>query len=346
MKHPVISNEAKVDVLDILSSGELQGFTATPEGYMGGKWVQCLEGQFKTYFDVKYAITLNSATAALHAALIASGVGLGDEVIVTPFSFSASASCVLMVGATPVFVDIELDTFCMNPELVKKAVTEKTKAIIPVHLFGHPVDIDAISEAVYQGDESITIIEDVAQAIGATYSGIKVGTWGDCGIFSFNQPKHISSGEGGMLITDDDSIAERVMAIRNHGEVANPSVGLLGYNYRMCEIEACLASHQFKELDNLIVSRNVRAMELDGAFANAAGATTPVTKPNCRHAFYLYAVKKDSAITILNVSGDRLWNNGYCIPLHYLPIFAQFGKKGDFPVTESMWEGGLAVTKL
>src|SRR3990172_9132024 len=159
-----------MSVEEIIQSGELSMFRGTPDGQLGGKYVQLLEQAFKDYFNVEYAIALNSATSALHASLIACGIGKGDEVIVSPFTFASSASCVLMVGAKPVFVDIDPETYCIDPKLVDKAITKKTKAIIPVHLFGHPANTDY-----KECNSNIAIIEDAAQAIGAEDNG-RAGT--------------------------------------------------------------------------------------------------------------------------------------------------------------------------
>ena len=316
------------EINQILESKMLSGFRATPKGHSGGQYVQKLEAEFRAYFGVKYAIALNSATAGLHAALIACGIGEGDEVIVSPYSFSSSASCVLMVGATPVFADIDPLTYCIDPSKVDALITRKTKAIIPVHLFGHPTDMDGIMgiAKAYQ----LRIIEDAAQAITATYNGRYVGTIGDCGIFSFNQNKHISTGEGGMLITDSDQIAERVRAVRNHGEVAAPELKVLGYNYRMCEIEAALALEQFRVIDKTISARIQKAEKLDTGICQR-GLFPPFVAEGCKHIYYLYAVKDEIGC------GIDGFIKGYVEPLYMLPIYQQFGYgKGLCPVTEEV----------
>ncbi len=342
-RHPQIGYEAYADVWGIMASGKLSGFRATPSYHAGGEWVQKLESEFGDFFGVKHAIALQSATAGLHAALIACGIELGNEVIVTPYSFSASASCPLMVGAKPVFCDIEDKTFNMNPAQI--VVSPNTRAIIPVHLHGHPAQMDEIMELAHR--YNLKIIEDAAQSIGAKYKGKFVGTIGDCGVFSFNQSKHISTGEGGMLITNDDAIAESVRATRNHGEVSCNSTQV-GYNYRMNEIEACIASEQFKRLDHNIKHRQELAVYMTEKLTQIKGLTPPYVSPDATHVYYTYAVKVDKAVIGMTKQEfcKRLGEKGvyfgdYVKPLHLLPIFG--GREGQMPVAERIWRDELIV---
>jgi len=340
------------EIDDILESGMLSGFRGTPDGHLGGKYVQALESQFRDYFGVKYAIALNSATAALHASLLGIEIGVGDEVIVSPFTFSSSASCVLMVGATPVFADIQDDIFCIDPKCIETLITPRTKAIIPVHLCGHPADMVAIMRlAVEYG---LDVIEDAAQSIGAIYRGKYAGTIGDCGVFSFNQSKHINTGEGGMLITNDDIIARIVRAVRNHGEISDPELKVVGYNYRLCEIEAALASEQFKQLDEMTAHRIKLTNLMSEGLRGIKGFTPPVTSPDCKHVFYTYAVKFDEALVGMTrddfqdkmIEKGIYFGKGYVKPLYLLPIYQQFGyKEGICPVTERMWRE-IVVTDI
>lgn len=343
-KHPIIEQEA-IDLVErVIRSGSLSGFRGSPSGHAGGTMVKLLEYEFRKYFDIKHALSMNSATACLHAACIACGIGVGDEVIVTPYSFASSATCVLMAGATPVFADIEPDTFCLDPVSVEEHVTWKTKAIIPVHLCGHPANMDAIMDIAERYD--LKVIEDAAQSIGATYNGKYAGTIGDCGVFSFNQSKHISTGEGGMLITDDDKIARIVMAVRNHGEVSDPDLNIIGYNYRMCEVEAVLALSQFSRLDEMNQHRIGLCNYISGKLPE--GLIPPVTHPWCKHVFYTYAVKYDG--TDRDAFQDKLikkgvyFGKGYVKPLHLLPVFN--GVMGDCPVAERMYLDELMVTDI
>ena len=341
------------EINKILESGILSGFRGSQEGHLGGEYVQKLETEFRDYFSVKYAIALNSATAALHASLIACGVGQSDEVIVSPYSFSSSASCVLMVGAKPVFADIQEDIFCIDPRCIEPLITPKTKAIIPVHLCGHPADMGRIMAIARK--YNLRVIEDAAQSIGAIYCGKYAGTIGDCGVFSFNQSKHINTGEGGMLITNDDDITRRVRAVRNHGEISDPELKLVGYNYRLCEIEAALASDQFKNLDRMTANRIQLTNLMSSELSQIAGFTPPVTYTNCKHVFYTYAVKFNEELVGMSrdtfqdkmIKRGIYFGKGYVKPLYLLPIYEQFGyKEGLCPVAERMWAKELLVTDI
>ena len=254
-KHPIIGEEEIKAVNSVLKEGNLSSFLANPNKILGGKRVQELEGRFREYHGVKYAVAFNSGTSALHASIIASRVNPLDEVITTPYTFTATASSILMANAIPVFSDIQLNTFNINPESIKKNISKSTKAIIPVHLFGNAVDMDEIMEIAR--DNNLKVIEDCAQAPGAMYKKRKVGTIGDCGIFSLTETKNITSGEGGILITNDKKIAEIARLVRNHGEAIIDQTNrtydstILGYNYRMTEVDAAIGIEQFKKLDQL-----------------------------------------------------------------------------------------------
>jgi dTDP-4-amino-4,6-dideoxygalactose transaminase len=296
------------DIQQIINSKKLSGFTGTPQGHSGGFWVQALEESFKEYYGVKYAIAMNSATACLHSAVIALTVP-GDKVFVTPYSFSSSASCVLMNNCKPVFVDIDEDTFCMSPKALESITNISIDVAIPVHLFGHPCDLDEFPRG-------LTIIEDCAQAIGTEYKGRKVGTIGVCGIFSFNQAKQINTGEGGILITNDKDLARVARAVRNHGEVADPELKIVGYNYRLGEIEACLAYYQFKDLKYIMENRNEQAYKLSKRLEYADDIQLPVVKDYCtEHSWYRYAIKGSRDI--------KGFTRGYVEPLYKLPIYGK-----------------------
>ena len=284
---------------------------------------------------------MNSATACLHAACISVEPLPWEEIIVSPYTFASSATCVLMANAKPVFVDIEDETFCMNPEEIKKAMTPQTKAIIPVHLMGHPAEMDAIMEIAQTQD--IVVIEDAAQAIGALYKGKYVGTIGNCGIFSFNQSKQISTGEGGMLITNNDYIARVAKAVRNHGEVSDPEFGLFGYNYRLCEIEAYLALSQFERLEAMQSHRTLLTTHLTHRLKSIRGITPPIVKDYCTHAWYTYAAKFDETEVGMSrdtfqdelIKRDIYFGKGYVKPLYFLPVFRDYAT--ECPVAERMW---------
>jgi len=332
-----------MSVEEIIKSKLLSGFRGTPEGHSGGKYVQELEEAFRERFGIKYAVAMNSATSALHASLIACGVGKGDEVIVSPFSFASSASCALMVGAKPVFVDIDPETYCIDPKLVDKAITKKTKVIIPVHLFGHPADMESILD-IAEAHHPIAVIEDAAQAIMAESLLGLAGTMGDCGIFSFNQSKHINTGEGGMLVTDDDKIARIARAVRNHAESSDPSLKIVGYNYRLGEIEAYLALEQLKDLDNQLLNRRIMVSHLESGFEKEG---IPYKKIPIKHACWAFAFKvkhREEVYEKCKAKGLNL-NKGYNEPLYRLPIF-DVTDYSKFPVTERMWNEELLVIQV
>ena len=335
---------------DILASGILSGFRGNKEYHLGGKYVQLLEEEFREYFGIGYAISFNSATAALHASLVACGVGAGNEVIVTPYSFSSSASCVLMVGAKPVFADIDEFTFNITPASIAKLITSRTKAIIPVHLCGQAANMNKITQLAI--DHRLSIIEDAAQAITATYLNKYVGTIGDCGVFSFNQSKHINTGEGGMMITGNPEIAEIARAVRNHGEVSVPELKVLGWNYRMCEIEAALALEQFKGIDENVNHRIKLADYLTLKLSGISGIIPPIVYSGSKHVYYTYAIRVDPDVMDKETLCKRLGEKGvyfgtYVKPLHLLPIYRQFGYgEGMCPVAERMWKRELIVTDV
>ena len=256
LPYNTIGEEEKKAVMEVLDSGVLSNFYGSYDPrFYGGERVKKLEREWEEYFNIKYAVSVNSATSGLYTAVGAIGVEPGDEVIVTPYTMSASASAVLVYGAIPVFVDIEEDTFCLDPKKIKEAITPRTKAIIVVHLFGHPAKMDEILEIAKEND--LKVIEDAAQAPGALYKGRHAGTIGDIGVFSLNCHKTIQSGEGGIIVTNNEEIAGRCQLIRNHGENVVKPLGItnlsnmLGWNYRMTEMEAAVASEQLKKLKSL-----------------------------------------------------------------------------------------------
>jgi perosamine synthetase len=237
---PLLGKEEKEAVMKVLDSGMLTQKAGR------GPMVSEFEKKFANYVKVKDAIATNSGTAALHAALLALNLKPSDEVIVPSFTFVATASVVLHVGAKPVFVDIDPEIYAMDPHEVKKKITPNTKAIIPVHLFGHPADMDALKELTKA--RSIKVIEDACQAHGATYKGRQVGSIGDLACFSFYPSKNMTTGEGGMVTTNDDDIAEAIRTIINHGEKEAYQTVRLGHNFRMPEVSAAIGTVQIDKL--------------------------------------------------------------------------------------------------
>lgn len=377
--HPVMGREEIKAVSTVVKSGQLSGFIANAsEAFLGGPKVRELEQLFMSYFHIPYAMAVNSATAGLHAALAAAGVGPGDEVLVPPYTMSASAAAVLQANAVPRFVDIRDDVFCMDPELAKKAITRRTKAIVIVHLFGHPAPMDKIMSIARK--HKLKVIEDCAQAPGAKYKGQHAGTFGDAGVFSFNQHKTITTGEGGVVVTKNADMAQKIRLVRNHGEAVVEGLGVkdivntLGWNYRMTELEAAVGVEQFKKIDRLTKPRRVIADYLTRHLKQFPGLTPPETLKRATHVYFVYPVRYDAKkaglpreILIKALQAEGIpFGMGYVKPLYLAPLYQQqlcYGSngwpftsiphkerpsyaKGICPVTERMHFQELIHTNL
>lgn len=250
---------------------------------LAGNVVESFEKEFARYVGVKHAIAVNSGTAALHIALASLNIGPGDEVIVPPFTFIATASSILHNNAIPIFADIDSKNFTLDPKSVKKQITDKTKAIIPVHLAGITADMGPLLDIAK--DYNIHIIEDACQSHGAKYRGKMVGSIGDIGAFSFYPSKNMTTGEGGIITTNDDKLAEQSRLIRHHGEPSWYVYDRLGWNYRMTEIQGAIGRVQLKKLDNYIEIRNKNAQYLTDAVNNIDGINPPNVPEYCEPAF-------------------------------------------------------------
>jgi dTDP-4-amino-4,6-dideoxygalactose transaminase len=349
-----IGNEEKEAVAKVLDSTVLSNFLGTwsPE-FFGGPQVQNLEKEWVDYFGVRFALTMNSATSGLYAAIGAAGVGPGDEVVVSPYTMTASVTCVLAFNAVPVFADIDSQTFCLTPETIKRVLTPRTKAIVVVDLFGQPVDIVGIM--VLAKKCNLLVIEDAAQAPGAKYQCRYAGTLADMGVFSLNYHKTIHTGEGGVVVTDRDDLAERLQLIRNHGEVVvekkgvSNIVNMIGFNFRMTEIEAAIGREQLKKLDRLVAPREEAANYLTRSLKDLKGISPPVVGRGIRHGYYVYAIKYDSAAN--HVPRDRFAaalraegipiGEGYVRPIYLEPLYQKqiaYGNQGC-PFTCPYYQG-------
>src|SRR5438105_7785704 len=378
-EYRTIGEEEKRAVIEVLDSGILSGFVGNwTEEFYGGPRVRKLERAWAEYFGVKHAVTVNSATSGLNAAVGASGVGPGDEVIVSPYTMSASAACVLVYNAIPVFADIDPETFCINAETIRQCLTPRTKAIVIVDIFGHPFDRDEVMDLARQ--HNLVVIEDAAQAPGALYKGQYAGTLAHMGVFSLNYHKTIHTGEGGVIVTDDDNLAERLQLIRNHAEAVvreqgtKHLVNMLGFNYRMTEIEAAIGSEQLKKLDGLLKPRIEAADYLTERLRHLPGLSPPVVRPGVRHGYYVYAIRydarkvglsRDRFVKALNAEGIPM-AKGYVEPIYLQPLYQQrmlYGTggcpftcsryensarydKGICPVTERMYSEELMLTNI
>jgi dTDP-4-amino-4,6-dideoxygalactose transaminase len=287
----MIGEEEKRAVLEVLESGMLAE----------GPRVKALEDAYARRCSVGHAIATSSGTAALHLALLANGVGPGDEVITTSFTFIASVNSILFVGARPVFVDIEERTFNLDPSLIESAVTPHTKAIMPVHLFGLPTDMDPILDIARR--HSLVVIEDACQAIGATYKGRAVGSFGT-GAFSLYATKNVMAGEDGMITTDDPKVADACRILRNHGMKRRYYHECLGYNFRMSDVHAAIGLAQMSRFDDVIAKRRANAAYLT---ANITSVLTPGVGADFGHVWHQYTVRavrdRDEAVRRLNEAG-------------------------------------------
>lgn len=307
-----------------------------------GAKVAKLEEDFAKYCGTKYALAVSSGTAAIHAALHAAGIGPGDEVITVPFSFIATINPILMVGAKPVLVDVESNTFCMDVNKLKKAITKKTKAIIPVHLYGQPANMDEINNIAAQ--HNIVVIEDSCQAIGSEYKGKKSGSLGNIGCFSLYATKNIMCGEGGMITTDDENYAIAIRRFRQHGMSAPYIYDELGYNYRLTDLQAAIAIEQLKKSDRFTDSRQKNAMIISAGLKDIKGIILPTIGPDRTHVYHQYTIRITSDFPISRDEfASRVQALGvgagvyYPRALHTYPHIAKLGfKTGDYPVAERM----------
>lgn len=351
--------QEEIDAVNrVARSGRLSSFIgAWCEDFNGGTEIKGLEQEWSERFGCKHAISVNSNTSGLIAALGAVGISPGDEVIVPPYSMSATVMAPLIYGGIPVFVDIESDTFCLDPVLVRAAITPKTRAILAVDLFGHPA---ALIELRSLADEhGIYLIEDAAQAPLASESNRLAGTIGHIGVFSLNYHKHIHTGEGGICCTDDDTLALRLRMIRNHGEnVVEPLhiediTNIIGYNFRMTELSAAIGREQLRKIDVLVTEREAIAQRLSTELAGLQGLTIPLVRPECRHVYYVWCARHDAKATgvmrstvvrALAAEGVPL-SEGYLRPLYMLPAFQKrmaIGRDGwPFTLTDRRYEKGL-----
>lgn len=317
---PEIGEDERAAVDRVLRSGMLaQG----PE-------VAAFESEFAAIVGGRRCIALNSGTSALHLAFLAGGVGPGDEVIVPSFSFAATANAVSLTGATPVFVDIETDYFSIDPAAVEAAITPRTRAIMPVHLYGHPSDLVALKAIADRHD--LQIFEDAAQAHAASVDGIPVGAWGVAGSFSFYPTKNMMSGEGGMISTGSEQLERQARMLRNQGMERRYENEVIGFNMRMTDIHAAIGRVQLAKLAGWTAKRQANAAFLN---ENLTGVVTPPTAPGAVHVYHQYTVRivdhdRDAFAEELSKRGV---GNGvyYPTPIHRLP---SFGLDLDLPVTE------------
>lgn len=352
-----IGDEECQAALDVLKNGKLSGFYASPDDrFYGGPSVRQFEDTVSNYFGVKHTTSFNSATSALHAAVYAAGVHEGDEVIVSPYTMSASATSILMQNGVPIFADIDPQNYGLDPKSVESKITDKTKAIMTVNIFGGPCRLPELRKIADK--HNLVLIEDCAQSPGATIDGQYTGTFGDIGVMSLNCHKAVQTGEGGAAITNNADFDMRLKLIRNHGEVV---VGKLegsaahddcvGYNYRLSELQAAIGIEQWKKLDQFNDHRIQLCHYISEELSSLEGLHIPQYPSNQKHVFYVYPLRIDAKelgvsraafSQAVRAEGIPL-REGYVQPLYMAPIYKRVQKKwginydkGLCPITETM----------
>jgi perosamine synthetase len=334
---PLIGEEEQAAVQRVLASGMLAQ----------GPRVAEFERAFAGFIGVRHAIATSNGTTALHAALLAHGVGPGDEVITAPFTFMASVNAILYTGARPVFCDID-ESFNLNPELIVDAITERTRAIMPIHLYGQPADMDAISAIA--ADHKLQVIEDACQAHGAEFAERKAGSFGT-GCFSFYATKNMTTGEGGMITTDDDAAAARARQIISHGMKVRYYHDMLGYNFRMTDLAAAIGYEQLKKLALFNARRVENARFYDQHLGNIPGLLTPAVYPHRTHVYHQYTLRITPAFgKSRDAVAEALIQQGISTGIYYpLPVHRQAAMQafepvaGAFPVAERMAQEVLSI---
>ncbi len=320
-----IKPEIDAAVLGVLESCE---FTL-------GSEVVAFEKEFAAYCGAAFGMGVNTGTSALHLALLAAGIGPGDEVITVPFTFIATASAIDYTGAVPVFVDIDPRTFTMDVAAIEAAITPRTKAILPVHLYGQPADMDPILEIARR--RGLVVVEDACQAHGAEYKGRRVGSLGDLGCFSFYPGKNLgAAGEGGMVVTDNPAFARTVRMLRDWGAEKKYHHVLKGFNFRLEGLQGAVLRVKLRHLEKWTEARRAAAARYDAHFSGSTVATPPPSAGN-RHVYHLYAIRTSQRQALQDGLAARGIQTGihYPTPVHLLPAFADLGHRvGDFPHAE------------
>ena len=344
LSSPDISDAEKNAVLDVMSGRELSL----------GPRLPAFEHAVAEYTGSRYAVAVNSRTSALHLCVKAAGIGPGDEVITTPFSFVASANCVLFESGVPVFVDIDPDAYTIDAGRIEAAVTPRTRAILPVHVFGRPAAMSAILDIARR--RNLRVIEDACEAIGATFDGKRTGAFGDTGVFAFYPNKQMTTGEGGMIVTDDRETAALCRSWRNQGRGEDGGWlqhERLGYNYRLSDINCALGIEQTRRLPEILAARARVARLYNQALSGTEEIVLPaLDAPSCEISWFVYVVRlrdeftqddRDAVLTRLRERG--IGCNNYFSPIHLQPFYrSMFGfRPGDFPITERISARTIAL---
>jgi dTDP-4-amino-4,6-dideoxygalactose transaminase len=320
-----IKDEVNAAVLKVLDSTQ----------FVLGDEVATFEREFAAYCEADHAIAVNTGTSALHLALLAAGIGPGDEVITIPFTFIATTAAISYTGATPVFVDIDPVSYTMDVSQIEAAITAKTKAILPVHLYGQPADLDPILEIARR--HNLVVIEDAAQAHGARYKGKRVGGLADIGCFSFYPGKNLGAyGEGGGVVTNNPEYDRKIRMLRDWGQEKRYHHVVLGYNYRMDGIQGGILRVKLRYLDGWTAARQAHAAQYDQLLSDT-GLKTPVVMPYAQHVYHVYALRTPNRAQLQEQLAAKGIQTGihYPIPVHLQQAYAELGyKAGDFPHSE------------
>ena len=292
-----------------------------------GPKIEEFERKVADYVGAKYAVAIANGTAALHAACFAAGIGEGDEVITTPITFAASANCALYCGAKPVFADIDKESYNISPKDIRKKITDRTKAIIAVHFTGQPCEMDEIHKIAE--DNNLIVIEDAALAWGADYKGKKIGRLSDMTTFSFHPVKHLTTGEGGMIVTKDEKLYDRLKLFRTHGitreeKYLSRNDGPwyyeqvdLGYNYRITDIQCALGISQMDKLDDFVEKRRMLVERYNNAFEEVSEIVVPKQVEGCNNSYHLYVIQVENRLEVFN----KLRTEGIGVNVHYIPVY-------------------------
>lgn len=334
-QYEVIKDEIKGSIEKVMQSG----------GFIIGEDVGLFEKEFAAYCNVKHGVGVNSGTDALFLACLACGIGKDDEVIVMPYTYIATVLAISMAGATPVFVDIDEKTYNIDVSKIEKAITKKTKAILPVHLYGHPADMDPLMEIAKR--HNLKIIEDCAQAHGALYKNKKVGSFGDVSCFSFYPTKNLGAfGDAGMILTNSEDTKKRLLLLRDYGRKDRYEHILKGYNSRLDTLQAAVLRVKLRYLDKWSEERRRNAALYGKLLKDQPGVIIPFEADYARHVFHLYPVRvkhRDSVMKKLADKGVRTLIH-YPIPVHLQEAYKDLGyKKGDFPISEKCCEEILSL---
>ena len=326
ISRPAIGPEEQAAVAAVLASGQLAQ----------GPQVRAFEEAFAAFAGVPHAVAVSSGTTALHLALLAHGLGPGDEVITTAFSFIASANCALFVGARPVFADIEPDAYTLDPAKVEAAITPRTRAILPVHLFGHPSDLTALQAIADR--HGLALIEDACQAHGAQWQGRPIGAAATA-CYSFYATKNMTTGEGGLITTPDAALAERLRLLRAHGSPVRYRHESLGYNFRLTDIQAAIGLSQLPKLPAWNAARRANAAYLTDRLTGLPHVCTPSVRPGAESVFRQYTIRlvdrdRDAAVETLRAAGVGT-GVFYPLPIHQQPLYRELGYTDRLPITEN-----------